>query len=215
MAAVLRFLLWTALLLGALGTLLHFTVLRLWRVPMNDPVLEAALAPTLAAGDLVLLSKVTEPSFGDLVVCPEPDYPERIVVGRVYAEAGDSITFAQGKPVVNGKPPKIERQCTPAQFTVIHPDEVGKEIHQQCFWEAMANRLHQTGSLAGFPPPRGGRNVEVPPGHVYLVSDNRLFPYDSRDYGPVLRETCRETVVFRLLSRHGWGDKDARMSMIQ
>lgn len=215
MAALLRFLLWTALVLGALGLFLHLTVLRVWRVPVNDPVLQASLAPTLQPGDLVLLWRLTEPTFGDLVLCPEPDYPERVVIGRVFAEGGDSIEFVKGAPKVNGKDFKPERQCSPTHFTVVHPDDESKEVKQNCYWEAMANRVHMTGDVAGHGARRDWEKVDVPPGQLFLVSDNRLFPYDSRDYGPVVRDTCRETVVFRLVSRLGWGDRDARLTVIQ
>lgn len=215
MAAVFRFLIWTALVLGALGLILHHTVLRAWRVPVNDPVLEASLAPTLRSGDLVLLWRLTEPALGDLVVCPEPDYPERVVVGRVFGESGDVIRFDKGQPQVNGDVPKFERRCAENHFEVTHPDDESKVVRQQCRWEEISNRIYMIGSTAEYGTPRDWEDVQVPPGHVYLVSDNRLFPYDSRDYGPVLRETCKETVVFRLVSREGWGDSQARMMVIQ
>ncbi|NLE86861.1 MAG: signal peptidase I [Myxococcales bacterium] len=215
MAALLRFLLWTALLLGVIGAFLHLTMLRVWRVPMNDPVLQASLTPTLQPGDLIVLWRLTEPTFGDLVLCPEPDYPERVVIGRVFGEGDDVIEFDKGSPKVNGKGFTYERQCSPPEFTVTHPDDESKEITQRCFWEAMANRVHMTGSTQTYGSPRSWEETTVPPGQLYLVSDNRLFPYDSRDYGPVPKESCRETVVFRLVSRHGWRDTDARLTVIQ
>lgn len=216
MAGLLRFLLWMGLALGLLLLLLHLTVLRVWRVPVNDPVLEASIAPTLRSGDLIVLWRLTTPAYGDLVICPEPDYPERVIVGRVLGEAGDDIEFDRGMPVVNGKPFKIERLCSPSDFHVIHPDDDSLEVRQHCHWEEVANKLHMTGGLAeGQPRPRTEGRVHVPPGHVYLVSDNRQFPYDSRDYGPVVRDTCRETVVLRLVSRLGWGDTEARMTIVQ
>ena len=214
-AALLRFLLWTVLVLGVIGGFLHLTMLRVWRVPMNDPVLQASLAPTLEAGDLVVLWRLTEPTFGDLVLCPEPDYPERVVIGRVFGEGNDVVEFKKGSPKVNGKAFQIERQCSPNEFTVTHPDDESKEVTQRCFWEAMANRVHMAGSTRSFGDARDWEETEVPPGQLYLVSDNRLFPYDSRDYGPVPKDSCRETVVFRLVSREGWGDADARLSVIQ
>lgn len=215
MAALLRFLLWTALVLGVIGAFLHLTVLRVWRVPMNDPVLQASLAPTLEPGDLVLLWRLTEPTFGDLVLCPEPDYPERVVVGRVFGEGNDVVEFRKGSPRVNGEGFQIERQCTPDEFALSHPDDESKVVTQRCVWEAMANRVHMTGSTASHGEPRDWEETEVPPGQLYLVSDNRLFPYDSRDYGTVPRDSCRETVVFRLVSSEGWGDSDARLTVIQ
>jgi hypothetical protein len=52
-------------------------------------------------------------------------------------------------------------------------------------------------------------------GLVYLVSDNRQFPYDSRDFGLVERATCKEMVFFRLLSAEGWKDVAHRFSLIR
>ena len=57
--------------------------------------------------------------------------------------------------------------------------------------------------------------VTVPSGQLYLVSDNRFFPFDSREYGPVPQESCSEAVFFRLVSRLGFGDSEARLTFIQ
>jgi hypothetical protein len=56
---------------------------------------------------------------------------------------------------------------------------------------------------------------DVPPGHVYLVSDNRLFPYDSRDFGPVEARSCKETVFFRLVGRGGFFDAKTRFTYVR
>jgi signal peptidase I len=214
MRTLLRFLLWTMLILGLLGGLLRLTILRAWRVPNNDPVLEASLRPTMRGGDLVLLWRLTQPTFGDLVMCPEPEAPGRVVVGRIVGEAGDTVKIESGEPTINGEPFKNERMCDPRDFVTIDPDD-GTEVTQQCDWEVIANRVHMRGTIGGHKPPRNYSEVDVPPGHVYLLSDNRLFPYDSRDYGPVPREGCKETAVFRLWSKDGWVDKDARFTLIR
>ncbi len=57
--------------------------------------------------------------------------------------------------------------------------------------------------------------TEVEDRQVYLVSDNRFYPFDSRDFGTLPRESCSETVVFRLVSRLGFGDVTARLRWIQ
>ncbi len=214
MRTLVRFLLWTLLVVGLLGGLLRLTILRPWRVPANDPVLEASLRPTMNGGDLVLLWRLTQPTFGDLVMCPEPEAPGRVVVGRIVGEAGDKVRLESGVASINDLAFKNERLCDPPTFITLDPND-GSEVTQQCDWEVIANKLHMRGTIAGHKPPRDYRDVDVPPGHVYLLSDNRLFPYDSRDYGPVPRETCRETVVFRLWSKDGWGDKDARFTLLQ
>ena len=57
--------------------------------------------------------------------------------------------------------------------------------------------------------------ADVPSGHVYLVSDNRQFPWDSREFGPVERTTCAETVFFRLVSKDGFFDVANRLTVIR
>jgi hypothetical protein len=54
----------------------------------------------------------------------------------------------------------------------------------------------------------------VEAGQVFLVSDNRQLPYDSRDFGLVERATCKEMVFFRLFSAEGLKDVDHRFSLI-
>ena len=75
MRKVLRFLLWTAIIVGAIVGLARATAIRWVKIPMGDPYLEASIAPTLRGGDTVILWRLTKPGFGDLVVCPEPDAP--------------------------------------------------------------------------------------------------------------------------------------------
>lgn len=214
MASVVRFILWTALALGIVGGLLRLTIFREWRVPTNDPVLEASLMPTLRAGDLVLLYRLNEPVFGDLVLCPEPEAPGRVVVGRIVAEQGDKVVITNGDARVNGKGFSLERVCDPKEFVTPHPDD-GSEVVQRCVWEHLSTNLHMTGLTSGHQPPRAQREVLVPPGHVFLLSDNRLFPYDSRDYGPVEVSTCKERPMFRVVSGKGWMDSEGRFTFVQ
>jgi len=47
------------------------------------------------------------------------------------------------------------------------------------------------------------------------VSDNRQYPYDSRDFGPVSRETCTEKVFFRLVGAGGFYDSETRNQYIR
>ena len=56
--------------------------------------------------------------------------------------------------------------------------------------------------------------AEVRPGYVYLVSDNRLLPFDSRDYGELPAEICQERVFFRLAGAKGFSDVESRLSWI-
>src|SRR5262245_17115134 len=117
MRKALRFLFWTALVLGVIVGLARLIAIRWWRVPEGGPFLEASIAPTLRGGDWVLLWRLTKPSFGDLVVCPEPGEPGRIVIGRILAEDGDNVVLQEGGVVVNERRTQTERACGDFQVT--------------------------------------------------------------------------------------------------
>ena len=87
-----------ALVIGAL----RLTVVSWWRIPADAPYLSAPLAPSLAAGDLVLTWRGTAPKFGDLVICEHPTEPGEIVIGRILGEARDTLKVEPTGVTVNG-----------------------------------------------------------------------------------------------------------------
>lgn len=210
-----RVLAWILVIGGLLIGLLRLTVLRWIRIPADDAVLGTSIIPTLAAGDLVLLARGPRPTFGDLVLCPEPGYPERFVIGRIVGESGDDVRLTNGNVLVNGKRFSSERGCDPATVTFPHPDRPFEEVTQSCEWEVIANHLHKAATTGGHTPRVFDQSYQVPEGQWFLISDNRLFPYDSRDYGFVDKSTCKEMVVFRLTSLQGWRDNKNRLTFIQ
>jgi hypothetical protein len=86
----------------------------------------------------------------------------------------------------------------------------GASIELPCSIEAMGGVKHmRLGS-----PRQDTFQTEVPDGRVFLLSDNRHMPFDSRHYGSVDVETCEETVIFRLMGPDGLGDTERRFTMI-
>lgn len=214
MRKLVRFLLWVALAIGIVIGGLRATAIRWWRVPEGDPYLEASIAPSLRGGDLIILWRLTEPKYGDLVLCPEPDAPDRVVIGRVVGEGGDKVKVEGAKLEVNGRGVETEHACSPPRFMTVHPT-TSSEIEQRCDVEALAGHSHMRGGTAGEKVLPAPVNTTVEDGKVFLVSDNRLFPYDSRDFGQVDRTTCKETVIFRLVSRAGFFDAVSRFTFIR
>jgi signal peptidase I len=200
-------------LIGAIVALARMTALRWWRIPSDDPYLEASIAPSLRAGDLILLWRLTSPRFGDLVICPEPDAPHRMVIGRIAGEAGDRVSVQGTSVTVNGARAETESACATQRFSVAHP-ATAKQIDQSCEIEVLGAGMHQRGATSGHPVLPAPVDTTVDPGRVFLLSDNRLLPYDSRDFGTVERATCSETVVFRIFSSQGYFDVDNRFTFI-
>jgi signal peptidase I len=214
MRRLLRLLLWTAILLGALIGVARGFALRWWTVPVHDPYLQASVAPTLAGGDLVILWRLTKPRFGDLVVCPEPDAPERVVLARLAGEAGDEVTIDESNVMINGRAPRSERACNSPKFVVKDPN-VGTEVEQDCQIENLNGHVHMRGSTGAHKLQPLSFKHEVGPGKAFLLSDNRLYPYDSRDYGTVDRASCKESVLFRIVSAKGFFDEATRFTLIR
>lgn len=207
-------LLWIAVILGAVVGLARAVALRWWTVPEGDPYLEASIAPTLRGGDLVLLWRLTKPKFGDLVACPEPGRPDRMVIGRIVGEPGDMVRAEGPKVYLNGRGAETEHACDPPKFTVTHPT-TGAEIEQTCDVEAVAGVSHMRGSTVGHEVLPAPVNQKIQEGKFFLVSDNRLLPYDSRDFGLVDEASCTETVSFRIVSKQGFMDVKSRFVVIR
>ncbi len=165
----------------------------------------ASLNPTLEGGDTIILWRLTKADLGDLVLCPEPKHPERVVIGRIAAEGGQTIRIEGTRVIVQGKGLAVESSCLEDTFVTSDP-QTGIALEQRCQLEVMGE-----GPTPGAPrrvrPRRYPSKRPFLENMVYLVSDNRQFPYDSRGLrAPVDPALCSETVVFRLVGAKGFAD---------
>jgi signal peptidase I len=210
---ILRSLVWLALALAVLVGVARLTVLRWWQVPLDDADLGASIAPTLWPGDWVILWRLTPPGFGDLVLCPDPDEPLEPVIGRIAAEGGDALEVTpDGQLTVNNVRVVSEQACSPREFEVPDPSS-GEPTKLSCDIERIGGVSHKRG-LGRLSQRPNARAVDVPDGHVYLVSDNRQYPFDSRHFGAIERVSCKEKVLFRLVSHEGFFDVEHRLTLI-
>jgi Signal peptidase, peptidase S26 len=108
----------------------------------------------------------------------------------------------------------VESDCPERKFIEKDPG-TGFEVELGCSLEALGGSTNLRGEVL----PEGNAPADVkttvPEGQVWLVSDNRQFPWDSREFGPVPRETCQETVMLRLVSARGLADAKNRFEYIR
>jgi signal peptidase I len=210
---VYRFFAWVLVICAGLFGILRATAIRVWQVPVGDAELGASLAPVLEAGDWIFLWRLTPPSMGSLVLCPDPDDAQNVVVGRIVARGGDLVTIDKGVASVNSQPLDADANCKERRVVVPHP-ESGEPVELACELERVADVVHPRAFRAANVPSRKFE-TRVRKGHFFLLSDNRAFPFDSRHFGTVPEVSCTETVFFRAISQRGFFDVDRRLTYIK
>lgn len=171
------------------GVLLYLAVavLRLGLVDLYS-VPSGSMRPALIAGDVILVDRTaygptsaipglspdraaalawTKPARGDVVVFEHPKQPSVVMVKRVVGLPGDTVAVdSAGRLALNGTPlplraggdaPNLWRQCLPQGPCPL--------IRARPSGEALAP---------------AARPVQVAPGHLYVLGDDRLGSSDSR-----------------------------------
>lgn len=211
MRKLLKGLLWTVGILALILGVLRATVLDVWTVP-SDPRLAAAAGPTLQGGDVVVMLTRGTPELGELVRCPDPETPQAYVLGRLSGFENDIVEIDAGTLYLNGKRYGSESSCPKPSFTIEHPSS-GSEIEMKCDVVSIGGGWHYRGT-ANRASPIAKTHTEVGRGMVYLLSDNREYHDDSRDFGTLPRSSCTQRVVFRLWGKSGFKDTERRFTYI-
>jgi signal peptidase I len=144
------------LLLVVISAILRAFVFHPFRVP--DPGMQGGLYP----GDFLLTSKLSykmdKPAVGDLVLIRNPIKIGENLVRRIVALEGQTVEI-HGKTVfIDGQPLKDFETAQHSDYRILPKD--------------FSNR--------DFMPPQ-----QVPPGHIFVLGDNRDICEDSRNFGPV------------------------------
>jgi signal peptidase I len=179
--------------------LLRSFVVEPFRIPSNS------MMPTLLTGDFILVNKfayglrlpvlnakfipVGEPRHGDVVVFKYPMDGKTDYIKRVVGVPGDEIFYRDKTIYLNGKP---QGQAVIGRYTGVASGAVMTGAR-----EAMENLdgvEHHTLVRQGMPDlPPGCRElaagpIKVPPGHYFVMGDNRDNSNDSRCWGFVPEE---------------------------
>jgi signal peptidase I len=149
----------------AVAFLVQAFVVKPYRIP------SPSMVPTLDPGDRVLVARfhyhLTAPSRGDIVVFKYPLDPRVVFIKRLIGLPGDTLSLNDGHVYVNGvrqDEPYVQRVNGQPAPTNPAPALSGSTMTDP--WS-----LHSP--------------YTVPPGHYFMMGDNRLDSDDSRVWGPV------------------------------
>ena len=139
----------------------------------------ASMAPTLLAGDYVLMDKAAHwPARGDLVVFTGPTEADQLLVKRVVG-VGDEKIVVDGHDVYVNCEPQSEG-CRPL-------------AEPYADWSAEARAPGNAGP------------VQIPTEAVFVMADNRNAGEDSRHWGPLARDRIVGRPVWVYWSADGDG----------
>ena len=183
----LKFLAAVAFVLAAVGGVLYGFFVRIVDVGHD------AMAPTIVAGDEILVWRTTDFELGEAVLCPHPQEPGRFVLGRIVGRPGHTVELGRGGQLsIAGERPDVDMRGTVDFY------DTRRRRNQSMCW-GVANILdhtHQFMFRERRPPEMRPHEVE---GGYFLLSDNRSFyGEDSRRFGEVEGSRCVGKVFMRL-----------------
>lgn len=116
------------------------------------------------------------PRRGDVVVFRWPGDPSQVWVKRVIGVPGDRIAMRNGQVWINGKAAALKPDGSGTQ-----EGEDGSRIGARRFIETLpGGRQHQIFKLVANEPLDNMPEMTVPPGHLFVMGDNRDNSADSR-----------------------------------
>jgi len=201
---------WVSAVVGVVLLVLYVGFFDVWTVPSDDPLLAAAIQPTLKPGDILVITRRSTLDRGNLVRCADPQAPGRYVVARAMARWGDHLDLNNEVVTIDAHAVPRPRACDTATVTVRNPAsqedavlECSTEEYGEANYSALRSREH--------PEPASGTTIEL--GKWFLVSDDRHIHLDSRDFGQMDSTACQH-IVFRLIGGDGFLDSKSRFSII-
>lgn len=143
-----------------------------------------SMLPTIRHGDRVLVDKRTyrygPVQRGDIVVFVNPNERQQRWIKRVVALPGDVVEIKNGHLLVNGeKLPRVKVE------DLGQDGDEGGAVFQEKHGTATYRIFLAQDGIEGNRDSQDFPETTVPPGHCFVLGDNRKRSRDSRDVGPI------------------------------
>ncbi|MDQ5918011.1 MAG: signal peptidase [Pseudomonadota bacterium] len=213
---------------GFFPVILIVFVLRSFIVePFKIP--SGSMIPTLLVGDFILVNKYTygirlpvinkkvinlnQPQRGDVMVFRYPDDPSLDYIKRVVGVPGDKVAYQNKRLTINGQRLELKKQDDylhserlyySKQYTeklgevehrILNDDDAPSFINDASLFPFRENCLYNNAGVI----------CTVPPGHYFMVGDNRDNSRDSRVWGFVPDENIVGKAFFIWFNFSGLG----------
>ena len=161
---------WVAIIAVAIGCsfLIRAFVAEVYEVPSGS------MLETIQLGDRILGEKITyrssTPQSGDVVTFEDPENSSTILIKRVIAVSGQTVSFKEGSVYVDGS-------------KISEPYTLGKAT------EALSQHSSILSGSISYP-------YTVPDGYIWVMGDNRTNSLDSRYFGPVAISSVTSKAMF-------------------
>jgi len=189
----------------------------------------SSMVPTLLVGDFILVNKyvygirlpvinkkvvaLEDPKRGDVMVFRYPDDPSLDYIKRVVGVPGDLVEYRDKRLVINGKPVPLRAtedylSRERMQFSRRYIETLNGTEHEILVDE---NGTEPVAAARSFPYAgncnynRNGLACKVPPGHYFVMGDNRDNSSDSRVWGFVPDENIVGKAFFIWLNLNELG----------
>jgi len=194
-----------------------------WALIEAYTIPSGSMIPTLLIHDHIFVNKLTyglripfsqewvfrfgEPQRGEVIVFRYPENPSQFFIKRVIGIPGDKVHYENGDLFINGE--KIEKDeaeddayfmSLPDRDKLEHPDKNFRKSDFNHFIEKLGDHPHSVILMKDRLFPSGLSPLEVPPGRLFVMGDNRDNSNDSRNWGFVPMDNVIGRAMFIWLS---------------
>ena len=157
------------------------------------------------------LVRFKTPERGEVIVFKYPENKEVFFIKRIIGVPGDKIVYERGQLIVNDKPvetvPETGGEWNNVADADFRREDVqnpnyqtdGKQNYDH-FIEKLTDHPHSVLLRKGDDFGRSFGPYEVPPGHYFMMGDNRDNSHDSRRWGAMPEENILGRAMFVWLS---------------